>query len=50
MWKLWTTGKNSGKQVKMEKNEICEYIFMHNFEPDFFEDDVVTGDESLLDH
>jgi hypothetical protein len=45
-----TKAKNSGKQAKMEKKTRREYIFMHNFDPDFFEDDVVTGDESSLGH
>jgi hypothetical protein len=34
------------KRPRNTKNGTCYYIFLHNLVPDFFEDDIVIGDES----
>jgi hypothetical protein len=41
--------KIKGKS-KTNKNAKSEYNFLYNFDLDFFEDDIVTGNEIWLHH
>ncbi len=49
LWRLYSV-EDLAKKPQKSENRTTEYIFLYNFNPDFFEADLFIGDESWFHH